>query len=86
MKVLIRLLAALTVLTVLGGCSKLTVENYRKIKTGQSYDDVVSILGKPDSCSEALFVRSCVWGTKETNISVNFMADKVIISTSKNIR
>jgi hypothetical protein len=67
-------------------CSKLTVENYAKIKTGIGYDEVVSILGKPDSCSEALFVKGCVWGNDQKNISVSFVSDKVILSSSRNIK
>ncbi len=85
-KVHIRLIIALSLLAMLVGCSKLTMENYSKIKTGIDYADVVKILGKPDSCSEALFVKSCVWGNEQKNITVNFMGDKVVLSTSKNIR
>ena len=70
----------------LAGCSKLTMENYARITTGISYDDVVRILGKPDSCSEALFVRSCVWGNEKKNITVNFVGNKAILSSSTNIR
>jgi hypothetical protein len=70
---------------LLAGCNKLTQESYRKLKVGQSYDEVVAILGKPDTCSDALFVKSCTWGNETKNISVNFMADKVLITTSKNI-
>lgn len=71
---------------LLSGCSKLTIENYAKIKTGIDYAEVVKILGKPDSCSEALFVRNCVWGNEQKNITVNFVGDKVIVTSSKNIK
>ncbi len=53
---------------------------------GSEYSEVVKILGKPDSCSEALFVRNCVWGNEQKNITVNFMGGKVVLFTSKNIR
>lgn len=77
----------LLVLTVmLLGCSKLTVDNYAKIKTGMTYNEVVGILGKPDSSSEALFVKNCVWGNEQKNIAVNFVGDKAILSTSSNIK
>jgi hypothetical protein len=68
------------------GCSKLTMDNYSKIKTGIGYGEVVKILGKPDSCSEALFVKSCTWGNEQKNITVNFVGDKVMLSSSRNIR
>ena len=82
----IRFVVALTVLAILSGCSKLTMENYSKIKMGLNYADVVKILGKPDSCSEALFAKSCVWGNDQKNITVNFMGDNVILFTSRNIK
>jgi len=82
----IRLLMVLASLAMLLGCSKLTMENYEKIKMGSEYSEVVKILGKPDSCSEALFVRTCVWGNEQKNITVNFMGGKVMLTTSKNIR
>ena len=71
---------------MLVGCSKLTMENYTKIKMGMEYSKVVKILGKPDSCSEALFARSCTWGNDQKYITVNFVGDKVILFTSKNIK
>ena len=44
------------------------------------------ILGKPDNCSEALFVRNCVWGDEQKNITVGFMGHKVMLFTSNNIK
>lgn len=82
----ISLFVLLASLAMLLGCSKLTMENYTKIKMGSKYEEVVKILGKPDSCSDALFVRNCVWGDEQKNITVNFMGDKAILFTSKNIR
>ncbi|TWJ18683.1 DUF3862 domain-containing protein [Geobacter argillaceus] len=86
MLVPVRLIVVLSLLVMLFGCSKLTMENYSKIKMGIGYSEVVTILGKPDSCSEALFVRNCVWGDEQKNITVNFLGDKVVLFTSKNIR
>lgn len=81
-----RLVLGLAALVLLVGCNRLTMENYQKIQVGQQYAAVVEILGKPDSCSEALFVRNCVWGDEKKNITVSFLSDKVILSTSQNIR
>ena len=80
------LLVLMALIFLLTGCSKLTQESYRMLKVGQTYDEVIAILGKPDSCSDALFVKSCTWGNETKNINVNFMADNVLITTSKNIR
>lgn len=82
----IRLLIACSLLALLFGCSKLTMENYEKLQMGLGYDEVVDILGKPDHCSEALFVRSCVWGDEQRNITVNFVGGKVVLFTSKNLK
>jgi len=82
----IYLIVLLVLVTMLSGCSKLTMDNYAKIKSGIEYDEVVRILGKPDSCSEALFVKSCIWGNDQKNIAINFVGDKVMLSASKNIK
>ena len=71
---------------MLAGCRKLTMDNYAKLKTGLEYSQVVAIIGKPDSCSEALFVKSCVWGDEQKNIKVNFVSDKVMLATCKNLK
>jgi hypothetical protein len=81
-----RMIVLPVLVAMLSGCSKLTVDNYAKIKTGIEYSQVVKILGKPDSCSEALFVKSCIWGNEQKNITVNFVSDKAILSSSRNIK
>ena len=86
MLVHIRLIIALSLLAMLTGCSRLTMENYSKIKIGTEYAGVVKILGKPDNCSEALFVRNCIWGNEQKNITVNFAGNNVILFSSENIR
>lgn len=82
----IRMIMLPVLVVMLFGCSKLTVDNYARIKAGLEYSEVVKILGKPDSCSEALFVKSCTWGNEQKNITVNFLSDKVILSSSRNIK
>ena len=68
------------------GCSKLTQENYAKLKTGMNYDDVTAILGTPDRCSETLGVKKCVWGDEQKHININFVGDKLLLSNAKNIQ
>jgi Domain of Unknown Function with PDB structure (DUF3862) len=84
--VFLRSMLILALLILLLGCNKLTMENYGQIKVGSRYAEVVELLGQPDNCSEALFVRNCVWGSEEKNISVSFLNDQAILMTSKNLR
>ena len=35
------------------GCSKVTLENYEKLKAGMSYEEVMGVIGAADECSEA---------------------------------
>ncbi|MDQ5904029.1 MAG: hypothetical protein QG672_1622, partial [Pseudomonadota bacterium] len=48
------LIAFLALLAV--ACSKDSMEIYGRLKTGQSYDEVVAILGNPTRCDEVLGV------------------------------
>ncbi len=86
MQTSLRLILVLACLALLFGCSKLTMENYQQIKVGLEYPAVVEILGKPDNCSEALFVRNCIWGNEKKNITVSFLNNQVILLTSTNLR
>ncbi|HLO25400.1 MAG TPA: DUF3862 domain-containing protein [Geobacteraceae bacterium] len=81
-----RCIFLVTLTTLFFGCSKLTQENYDKLKVGMEYREVVSILGKPDSCSDTLVAKNCVWGSDRKNITVNFLGDKIIIYTSRSIK
>lgn len=70
----------------LGGCGRVTAENYGKLKVGMTFDEVAGVLGSPGGCGEKLGVKNCVWGDEAANIRVSFVADKVILYTSKHLR
>ncbi len=80
-------LAALLILglLLLSGCSKVTKENYGKLKAGMPYDEVVRILGDTSTCDGALGAKSCIWGDDTRNINVKFIADKVIFLSHKGL-
>ncbi len=80
------LLLALTAMLLLAGCNSLTQENYNKVKTGMHYDEVVSILGKPESCSEALGLMSCEWKDGDAEVAISFIAKKVTITTGSGLK
>ncbi|HEU0200590.1 MAG TPA: hypothetical protein VFR86_09145 [Burkholderiaceae bacterium] len=82
----VALIAAL-VLPLLAGCaSRLTAENYAKLRVGMSYEETTALLGRPDQCSGAFVMKSCTWGDQRRSINVNFVGDKVVLYTAENIR
>lgn len=72
--------------TLIFGCSRLTQENYDKLKMGMEYKEVVSLLGKPDNCSNTLVAKNCMWGNEQKNITVSFIGDQIILYSSKSIK
>lgn len=81
MKNLIKLLIVFLIIFTLVGCSKITQENYDKIKVGMDYQQVIEILGEADKCDEVLGAKSCIWGDDQKNIKIKFVVDKVMIPT-----
>lgn len=72
---------------LLSACgSALNIENYNKLQTGQSYDEVKRIIGEPARCDEALGIRSCVWGDDQHGININFVAGKVLLLSARNLK
>lgn len=70
----------------LTGCSKVNKENYDKIKIGMSFEEVVGVLGKPDTCEEpVLKTKSCIWGSSDKQIKIKFAGDIVAWRSSKGI-
>ena len=72
------------VLTIYG-CSKVNKENYEKLSLGMDYENVVTILGKPDNCQEKLGTKSCTWGSESKNISLNFIAGKLVYRSKEGL-
>lgn len=81
--VIFSIIGAFLLLTT--GCSKITQENYGKLKVGQDYDEVVAILGKADECNGAMGLKDCRWGDDEKLISVKFAGNKVAIFSEKGL-
>ena len=77
-------LAAVAIL--LSGCSKLTPENYAKLKPGLTYAEVKSILGEPTRCDDLVGFKSCRWGDESRNITVRFAGDQVVLYSAENVR
>jgi hypothetical protein len=73
-------------LGLLAACSKVNLENYNRLKTGQSYDEVVAVIGAPTRCDEMLGVRQCVWGDEQRNIKIGFVAGKALTMAANNLK
>jgi hypothetical protein len=81
-----RMICLIMLVCLLSGCTRLSQENYDKLKMGMTYEEVVSILGKPDTCSDTLVAKSCMWGNEQKNIKISFFGNKIIVYTSKSIK
>ncbi len=77
--------AVVLFLMSLPACSKLTVENYNRIKIGMDYAEVVKILGNASECDSIFNAKNCVWNDGKKNVTIKFVADKVVILTSGNL-
>ncbi len=53
----------------LTACSKVTTENYNKIKVGMDKTEIEQLLGSADSCEEKTLHTNCVWGSSNKNIT-----------------
>jgi hypothetical protein len=67
------------------GCSRVSKENYEKLKVGMAYEEIVHILGSPNTCSETLGTKSCVWGDEKRQIKVSLIASKAIAFSNKGL-
>ena len=76
------LLALLIALFFTAGCSKVSMDNYDKLEVGMQYSEVSALLGKPNGCTESIGVKSCIWGNKTRNITVNFLGDQTVVFSS----
>ena len=67
------------------GCSKLTPEKIDELRIGMPYEEVVDLLGKPDSCEGAVGFKDCTWGDQKRYINVKFGGNSVVFFSSKGI-
>jgi len=78
--------AVVTAAALCAACSKLTVENVERLKTGMPFDEVVDIVGKPTSCDETLGLRSCTWGDDHRGLQATFAGGKLVMTSARNLR
>ena len=75
------LLAALLAALLLAACSKITAENYARVKEGMTEADVAAILGPPTESSAISLLgitgTTSRWVGKEQVIAMQFVNGKV---------
>jgi len=74
---------AATLLLCLAACgSRLTQENFEKVREGMSQQEVRQILGEPADASGASFLGlssgEAVWKDDKTTITIHFLNDRVV--------
>lgn len=74
------------VLLVAAGCTKLTPENFAKVKFGMPYAEVIAILGEPTGCDAVLAIKSCRWTDDARKVSIQFVGEQVVMSSAENLR
>lgn len=79
------LFTVLSLLALLTACSKVTNENYRQLRIGMTYPEVVRLLGEPAKCDSLLTARSCTWGSGAKAIDIQFVADQVVLFSSRGL-
>jgi len=79
------IVATLTVLLL--ACSpQVSLDQFNRLRIGQSYEEVREIVGDPASCDEMLGLRHCVWGNPERGIRVGFLGGKVVLLSAHNLQ
>lgn len=78
--------SALMLCLLLAACSKVSQENYAKLKAGMTKTEVEQLLGAPKECSGALGMTSCLWGDEKSSISVQYTGEKVLIFSGKGLK
>ncbi|HAY29580.1 MAG TPA: hypothetical protein DIT03_10165 [Candidatus Accumulibacter sp.] len=77
---------AVLAMLLLACSEKVSLDNFNRLRVGQSYDEVREIVGDPASCDEMVGLRSCAWGNEEHGLRVSFLAGKVVMLSAHNLR
>ncbi len=71
---------------LLSACgNKVGLDNYNKLRVGQTFDEIKTIIGPPARCDETYGVRTCLWGDDARNIKVSFVSGMVMVLSAKNL-
>ena len=73
-------------LVLVVACSKVTMENYDRLKVGMTFSEVKQMLGDPAKCDEVIGVRSCEWGEASRQIKINFVGDRLVLHSATGLK
>jgi hypothetical protein len=77
------LLLCFTVCLVVVGCgSKVSEDNYKKIKAGMTEAEVQAVLGNPTETAEAKGTKTQTWKHGDDTITVSYADGKVLAALS----
>lgn len=86
---LIKYLLVLGAAVLLLGCSKLSQENFNKVKSNMTFKEVIVLLGNPTSVENitisGLSGTSAVWKDKHIEVDIQFLNDRMIVKSFNNI-
>jgi hypothetical protein len=63
----------------LAACSKVSLENYEKIKIGMDKTELETILGSADNCVEKTLYTHCIWGDDTKHIEITLVSNTVTL-------
>lgn len=66
-------------------CKGVSGENYDKLEVGMEYDEVVSILGKADSCRAVLNMKNCIWSRGDEEIRIKFVGSQMVFKAARGL-
>lgn len=79
------LLGSLAAVVLLAACSRVSAENYSKVRAGMSRDQVYEILGQPDEVTGGGFgpltISAETWKGRKQTIHVTFGGEKVALKS-----
>lgn len=81
-----RMTVAVLAMLLLACSQKVSLDNFNRLRVGQSYEEVREIVGDPASCDEMVGLRNCSWGNHERGIRVSFLAGKVVMLAAHNLQ
>jgi hypothetical protein len=82
-KSIFKILFLMVICFLLFACSRITQENFEKIKPGMTSKEVMAILGEPTSSDSVNIAgvsgTASIWKDRHAEIDIQFLNDKVLV-------